>query len=281
MYTNIGKVIFASAGPGDPELITMKAATRLQRAEVVLVDRLVSPELLERRVNPLAEIISVGKKSHCHNSMPQEKINALMARYALEGRYIVRLKGGDLSIFSNLLDELNALVKHGIPYEIIPGVTAASGAAAYSGIPLTARGYSSGVRFLTFYQTQAIDEAPWNELARTDDTLVFYMSVQKIEAIVERLLEHGIDSEKRLMIFEQATTPMQRVYSSPLHAYHEKIRSQELLTPSLLIVGKVVALHESFQWLPDNNSGKNYFNDLMDPSLSSFEKPYQSKQYVG
>jgi len=149
---NRGKVIFAGAGPGDPELLTLKALRYLQQAEVVISDRLVSNVILDQYVNNNAIVLRSGKQSGKQESTPQSLINELMVDYALHGKLVVRLKGGDVSIFSNIMDELRALSAHGIRYEIVPGITAASGAAAYAGIPLTARDYSNAVRFLTYYK---------------------------------------------------------------------------------------------------------------------------------
>src|ERR1700730_2639269 len=143
-----GKVIISGAGPGDPELVTIKTVRWLQQAEVILTDRLVSAEILNLYANPKAEIIYVGKQCGRGASTPQSTINQLLVKYAKQGKLVVRLKGGDVSVFSNIFDELQTLVGHDIPYEIIPGITAASGAAAYSGIPLTARGYANSVRIL-------------------------------------------------------------------------------------------------------------------------------------
>ncbi len=175
-----GKVIIAGAGPGDPELLTLKTARFLQNADVVLTDRLVSEQIIENFISPDAEIIHVGKQCRRGISTPQETINELMVHHALLGKLVVRLKGGDVSIFSNILDELEALVAHNISYEIIPGVTAASGAAAFAGIPLTARGYATSVRFLTYYKSDIVTEDYWKELANTNDTLVFYMSSETL-----------------------------------------------------------------------------------------------------
>src|SRR5215204_3993853 len=208
-----GKVVIMGAGPGDPELLTVKAFRILQTADVVLSDRLVSPEILSDYVSPNAEIVYVGKQCRRGASTPQQTINELMVIYASEGKLVVRLKGGDVSIFSNVLDELQTLVQHKIPYEIVPGVTAALGAAAYSGIPLTARNYASGVRFLTVYETETISTAYWKELAATEDTLVFYMSAGNMEKLVNKLVTHHIAKEKQLAVIEQATTPFQKVHT--------------------------------------------------------------------
>ncbi len=161
-----GKVVIAGAGPGDPELITMKAARYLQLADVVLTDRLVSDEILKTYVRKDAEILYVGKQCRRGISTPQKTINELLVDYALMGKLVVRLKGGDVSIFSNIMDELETLVANNIPYEIVPGVTAALGAAAYAGIPLTARGYAPAVRFLTYYKSDIVTDKYWKDLAK-------------------------------------------------------------------------------------------------------------------
>ena len=179
-----GKVILAGAGCGDPELITLKAMRYLQQADVVLTDRLVSKDILQQHVNKDAEIIYVGKQCRRGFSTPQKSINELIVQYALEGKLVVRLKGGDVSLFSNILDELEVLAANHIPYEIVPGVSAAMGAAANAGIPLTARGYTTAVRLLTFYKSDVVTDAYWKELANTDDTLVFYMSSETLDCVV-------------------------------------------------------------------------------------------------
>src|SRR5882762_6656398 len=172
----IEKVIFAGAGPGDPELITLKTVRHLRNADVIITDRLVSETILDSYANPGALILHAGKQRRREGSTPQHIINELLVEYALQGKKVVRLKGGDVSVFSNLLDELQALNRYNIPYEIVPGITAASGAAAYAGIPLTARNHAQAVRFLTFHKNESIQSSYWKELAQTDDTLVFYMS---------------------------------------------------------------------------------------------------------
>ncbi|RYY61045.1 MAG: uroporphyrinogen-III C-methyltransferase [Chitinophagaceae bacterium] len=258
----IGKVVLAGAGPGDPELISVKAVRWLQKADVVLTDRLVSPEILSEYVNPGAEIICVGKQGRYGSSTPQKKINQLMVEHSLNGRTVVRLKGGDVSVFGNLLDELQTLVENNIPYEIIPGISAAFGAAAYAGIPLTARNYSNAIRFLTFYKTDVLEDKYWKDLAATDDTLVFYMSTGTLHDIVENLQRHGITSDKYMAVVEQATTRLQNVHVANLYRYKEEIGHREFASPSLLIIGKVVALHEQFSWIRNSNSQEPYFDPI-------------------
>jgi uroporphyrin-III C-methyltransferase len=274
------KVIFAGAGPGDPDLITVKAALHLQDADVVLVDRLVSHEIIQRYVNPRAEVVEVGKQCRRGVSTPQQTINELILYYALEGKKVVRLKGGDVSFFSNILDELQVVVKNNIPYEIVPGVTAASGAAAYAGIPLTARDHATGVRFLTSYKSSVISDAYWKELSATDDTLVFYMSSETIGELLNQLIRNGISPGKQLAVIEQATTPMQQVYAAPVHAFLEKFQGRAFLSPSLVIVGKVVALHESFNWFSGENDNEYYFKPLtaaVESLVNDIKKSYADR----
>lgn len=259
-----GKVILAGAGCGDPELITVKAVRYLQQADVVLTDRLVSKDILQQHVNKAAEIIYVGKQCRRGFSTPQKSINELIVQYALQGKLVVRLKGGDVSLFSNILDELEVLAANNIPYEIVPGVSAAMGAAAYSGIPLTARGYTTAVRLLTFYKSDVVTEAYWKELANTDDTLVFFMSSETLGAVVENLLKNNIAHDKLLAVIEQATTPMQQVHVSPLAKYQQNLGGKMFASPTLVIIGKVVALHDKFSWLQNATETGEYFKPLAD-----------------
>jgi len=189
------KVIIAGAGPGDPELITLKTFRALENADVIITDRLVSPEIFSRFVSAKTEIIYAGKESRRVNSTSQISINAMLVEEWRKGKNVVRLKGGDVSIFSNILDELQTLTHNKIPYEIIPGVSAALGAAAYAGIPLTARNHATAVRFLTWYDESIITNETWKELAHTSDTLVFYMSGEKVRGVIEKLLSNNINPE--------------------------------------------------------------------------------------
>jgi uroporphyrin-III C-methyltransferase/precorrin-2 dehydrogenase/sirohydrochlorin ferrochelatase/uroporphyrin-III C-methyltransferase len=269
---NKGKVIIAGAGPGDPELLTVKTARFLQQADVVLTDRLVSEQILKNFISSDAEIIHVGKQCRRGFSTPQETINDLMVHQALLGKLVVRLKGGDVSIFSNILDELEVLVQHNIPYEIIPGVTAALGAAAFAGIPLTARGYATSVRFLTYYKSDIVTEDYWKELANTNDTLVFYMSSETLEKVVEKLTANHIHEDKLLAIIEQATTPLQNVHINNLYGYKKDFSGKKFISPSLVIIGEVVSLHEKFKWLQNNNSDEYYFKPMTKQQIS-FNQP--------
>ena len=257
-----GKLILAAAGPGDPELVTLKTVRWLQQADIVLADRLVSEAILQEHVRPGVEIVYVGKQCRRGISTPQPTINELIVAYAQQGKLVVRLKGGDVSIFSNILDELETAVAHNIPYEIVPGVTAALGAAAYTGIPLTARGYSTAVRFLTYYKNDIVTEAYWKELAETNDTLVLYMSSETLDTVVEKLTHYNIEGDKLMAVAEQATTPLQNVHTCSLYEYAEKLKGKVFLSPSLIIIGKVVALHQQFAWLENSGSNEYYFKPL-------------------
>jgi uroporphyrin-III C-methyltransferase/precorrin-2 dehydrogenase/sirohydrochlorin ferrochelatase/uroporphyrin-III C-methyltransferase len=219
----------------------------------------VSEVIINEYVNPAAEVLYVGKQCRRGASTPQATINELMVEYALQGKLVVRLKGGDVSIFSNVLDELEALTARKIPYEIIPGITAGLGAAAYSGIPLTARNHSTAVRFLTNYKSDVLSAAYWKELAHTDDTLVFYMSAETANDVVEKLTAEGISAEKLIAVVEQATTPLQNVYTSNLYEFKEKLGDKTFKSPSLLIIGKVVQLHEQFKWVQNHETSTEYF----------------------
>ena len=191
----------------------------------------------------------------------------MLVEHALQNKLVLRLKGGDVSFFSNILDELNILAENQIPFEIIPGVTAGSGAAAYAGIPLTARGYATSVRFLTCYDPESISNDMWKELATTDDTLVFYMSSKVLKTVVRYLLKHQISPEKQLAVIEQGTTPFQKVYVHSLPTFMESdVRTY--VSPSIAIIGRVVELRERFQWMHNSTMDGRYFTAFKDSSVS-------------
>jgi uroporphyrin-III C-methyltransferase len=234
----------------------------LQEADLVITDRLVSKSILDTYVSSDTPIIYVGKQCKQKGSTPQENINQLLVDYAADKKLIVRLKGGDTAFFSNILDELQALTAAGIRYEIIPGITAASGASSYAGIPLTARGYATSVRFLTSYNDKILDEVYWKELAQTVDTLVFYMSSNTIDHLVEKLKKYEISNDKKIAVVSQATTPLQKIFIGSFDNYENELKGKTFISPSLVIVGKVVALHESFGWFTNNKSEAYYFKPV-------------------
>lgn len=253
-------VIIAGAGPGDPDLISLKALKYLRIADVILVDRLVSPLLVEEYARRDAEVVYVGKQCSKGIHTPQTDINSLMVRYAKQDKLVLRLKGGDASLFSNILEELKTLKEHHIPYEIIPGISAAFGAAAYTGIPLTARGFSRGVRFLTLYDLKHIMTKQWEDWAGTEDTLVFYMSGQKLKELTTYLLSHQIDPNKGVAVVEQATTPYQKTSVFTFGEIEEIDLPEFDFVPTLLIVGYVVNLHQDYKWVTEERSGYSYFD---------------------
>ncbi len=256
-----GKVIFVGAGPGDPELITLKAIRFLENADVVIADRLVSDEIIRLHVNPFAEMIYAGKQSGKGYSTRQSVINQMLVAHAAQGKQVVRLKGGDVSVFSNILDELSALKAASIPFEIIPGITAALGAAASAGIPLTARDHSTAVRFLTYYKSDILSEDYWKELANTSDTLVFYMSSETLHKAVNKLISYNVDDSKSIAVIEQATTIYQKV---SVYEFSEfaAVQPSGFMSPTLVIIGKTVALHKQFNWVENYHGNEYYFQPL-------------------
>lgn len=242
-----GRVTLAGAGPGDPELITLKLAHRLAEADVILIDRLVNPEIVKALAKPEALCVYVGKKGYSDESISQQTINDLLVLHALSGKQVVRLKGGDVAFFSNVLDELRTLTAHHIPFEIIPGITAASGASAYSGVPLTARGAAKAVRFLSFEDNATLTEAQWTDLASTTDTLVFYMGARNISRLMMHFQQFASTS-KSVMVVERATTPEQRIFTGSTHASVFEWLPEDVQTPALIIVGEVVRFQSEFDW---------------------------------
>lgn len=261
---NYGKVYFVGAGPGDPQLITVKAARILSNAEVVITDRLVSEEILQEYTKKKAIVIPVGKQGGSSASTSQDEINDLIVQFASFYNNVVRLKGGDVSLYSNILDELITVKKYNIPYEIVPGITAVSGAAAYTGVPLTARNMATGVRILTYYKDSAISDEAWKHLASFEDTLVFYMSANALPQLVEKLLLAGADKNIPFIVAEQATTPDQYVHQFTLGEFNLLEVYPGFLSPSLVIMGKVSSLYKEFAWLPNHNNKTHYFKPLAD-----------------
>ncbi|MGH2664359.1 uroporphyrinogen-III C-methyltransferase [Flavobacterium sp.] len=257
----IGKVILAGAGPGDPDLISVKALKYLQTADVILTDRLVSPEMIFNNARKEAEVIYVGKQCSKGIHTPQEDINNQMVRFAQQNKLVLRLKGGDASLFSNILDELQVLKANEIPYEIVPGISAAFGAAAYTGIPLTAREHARGVRFLTLFDLHSVAPSQWKDWAKTDDTLVFYMSGQRLHQLADYLLLNEIQSNKGIAVVQQATTPFQKTTVFSFEELKVKELPQFEYVPTILIVGNVVNLHKQYNWYKEQATSNSYFDN--------------------
>lgn len=243
-----GAVVLAGAGPGDPELITLKLQKRIAEADVIITDRLVNPSIINEHARKDALIILAGKQGYNDASFSQQEVTALIIEHALAGKKVVRLKGGDVAFFSNVLDELNALQENNISFEIIPGVTAASGASAYAGIPLTARGYAQGVQFIAFNPNSDVNADQWKAMAATNDTLVFYMAGKNAASLVESLLLYSRPPGTPIAVIEQATTLHQQIHISTLEKGIKDFSDKDFSSPSLIIVGEVVNLHKDFHW---------------------------------
>lgn len=257
-----GKVIIAGAGPGDAELITLKLQRKLAEADVIITDRLVNPAIIEEHARKNVPVIQAGKQGYNDASILQEEINQLILTHAQKGKTVLRLKGGDVAFFSNVLDELETVTKNNIDFEIIPGITAASGASAYTGIPLTARGYAQGVQFVTYNPTSQYSPDKWKQLAATNDTLVFYMSSKNIADVAELLLRYSKKIDTPLAIIEQATTHHQQIHITTLKNCREDFLTKEFSSPSLIIIGEVVNLHHSFNPAKECKSPGSVFKEL-------------------
>lgn len=261
MKGKVGNVILAGAGPGDPELITLKLLKRLGEADVVITDRLVNPSIIKDHVRKDAEVILAGKQGYNDASLLQKEVTALIIEHASGGKMVLRLKGGDVAFFSNVLDELLALQENNIPFEIIPGITAASGASAYAGIPLTARGYAQGVQFIAFNPNNYFSTEQWKAIATSTDTIVFYMAAKNIIELAEMMLQYSRKPATGLAVIEQATTIHQKVHITTLKNCAADFADREFGSPSLVIVGDVVKLHKEFNWFKANENG-SVFQEL-------------------
>ncbi|WP_312059301.1 siroheme synthase CysG [Pantoea septica] len=238
-----GEVTLVGAGPGDAGLLTLKGLQQIQQADVIVYDRLVSEEILSL-VRRDAERIFVGKRAG-HHCVPQEQINQLLLEQAQRGRRVVRLKGGDPFIFGRGGEELEALAAHHIPFSVVPGVTAASGCSAYSGIPLTHRDHAQSVRLVTGHLQQK-NKLEWEKLAAEQQTLVFYMGLSQAPHIQQQLMRHGMRGDMPAALIENGTSTRQRVVTGTLDRLSEL--AQQVESPSLIIIGSVVSLRDRLRW---------------------------------
>ena len=241
-----GEVYLVGAGPGDPELLTLKALRLMQQADVVIYDRLVSPAIMELCRRDATKIY-VGKARSNH-AVPQEGINALLVEFASKGQRVCRLKGGDPFIFGRGGEEIQELFAAAVPFQVVPGITAASGCSAYAGIPLTHRDYAQSVRFLTGHLKEGSPELPWDELVYQNQTLVLYMGLVGLEKICEKLIEHGQRPDMPVALISKGTTPEQKVLVGTLADIASKVEENHIQAPTLTIIGDVVSLREQLQW---------------------------------
>ena len=245
-HPSLGKVWLVGAGPGDPDLLTVKALRLLQTCDVVIYDRLVSPAIMALMPESLRKIY-VGKARSEH-TVPQDNINQLLVDEARAGHKVLRLKGGDPFIFGRGGEEIEELAAANIPFEVVPGITAASGCSAYAGIPLTHRDYAQSVRFITGHLKNDEVNLRWPELMDPTQTLVFYMGLVGLQAICEQLIQHGRDPQTPVALIEKGTTPQQRVVIATLATINERVHAEQVTAPTLTIIGDVVKLHDKLKW---------------------------------
>ncbi|MCP3849760.1 MAG: uroporphyrinogen-III C-methyltransferase [Gammaproteobacteria bacterium] len=241
-----GEVYLVGAGPGDPDLLTFRALRLMQRADVVVYDRLVSQGILDL-VRRDAELVYVGKERNNH-AVPQENINQLLVRYAQKGQRVLRLKGGDPFIFGRGGEEIETLKENDVNFQVVPGITAAAGCSSYGGIPLTHRDYAQSCVFVTGHLKDGTVNLNWTALAHENQTVVFYMGLQAVKVIHKELVANGLSDDTPAALVEQGTTENQRVHIGTLSTLADIVEREQVKAPTLIIVGNVVTLHDKLNW---------------------------------
>ncbi|MEN9472993.1 MAG: hypothetical protein RLZZ495_1082 [Pseudomonadota bacterium] len=241
-----GHVALIGAGPGDPDLLTLRAVRLLEKTDVIVYDHLVSSGVLDF-VSPQAERIYAGKRRNEH-TLRQEEINRLLVKLAQQGKQVVRLKGGDPFIFGRGGEELEALVAHGISFEVVPGITAASGVSSYAGIPLTHRDYAQRCMFVAGHLKNGTTDLDWSAMVRPQQTVVIYMGLGGLPYISRSMLEHGASPDLPIAVVQDGTIATQKVVTGTLATIVQKVQEAHLQSPCLTIVGDVVKLHHTLAW---------------------------------
>lgn len=247
-----GEVYLVGGGPGDPDLLTFRALRLMQKADVVVYDNLVSKQVLDMTRRDATRIYA-GKKRNDH-TLPQEQINDLLVKLAKEGKRVLRLKGGDPFIFGRGGEEIETLAEHGIPFQVVPGITAASGVASYAGIPLTHRAHAQSCTFVTGHLKDGSMDLDWDALARPKQTIVVYMGLHGLASLCEQLVAHGLSEATPAAIVQQGTTQNQRALTGTLATLPSIAEAAKLQAPTLIIVGGVVTLREKLSWFHPGNS---------------------------
>ena len=243
---NRGRVYLVGAGPGDPELLTLRAVRLLGQTDAIVYDHLVSPAVLDF-VSPTAQKIYAGKRRNEH-TMRQEQINLLLVKLAREGKHVVRLKGGDPFIFGRGGEEMQVLAEHGIDFEVVPGITAACGVASYAGIPLTHRDHAQSCLFVTGHLKDGSANLDWEALIRPRQTVVIYMGLNALADICRQLIAHGAPPDRPIAVVQHGTIATQQVLAGTLADLPARVAQSGFTSPSLIIVGDVVKLHNTLAW---------------------------------
>lgn len=248
----MGEVYLVGGGPGDPDLLTFRALRLMQQCDVCVYDKLVSPEVMDL-VRRDAELIYVGKSRDQH-TLPQDEINDLLAKLALAGKRVLRLKGGDPFIFGRGGEEIETLMQQKVPFQVVPGISAANGVSSYAGIPLTHRDYAQACLFITGHLKDGTLDLDWVAMSRPRQTVVIYMGLVGLAQICEQLIAHGVSQEMPAAVVQQGTTQRQRVVSATLKDLAQQVAQANIKAPCLTIVGEVVRLREHLNWFEPNTN---------------------------